>query len=149
MMLHLYFPGDKIPENLRMVNNVEVEFIPPRDGVSEELKKVLQDVEGATPSIHTCERFVDRFGGEVYWSELSTGMKAAFVSQIPGTIVDASECGTNLLYAIIEHLTWGNFFVPLWSFTLPETSVDVCVRGIHFTDGVTLEEYLREELLIC
>lgn len=148
MPLHLYFNDEPLPADREVLRNVEAFFISPTDKISEPLRQVLKQVEQAEPSTKTSDRFIDRFGAELYWSCLSTGTKTAFVlCSYQDKIIDACECGRNAIQSIVEHITCGHLMIPYPTYSLPHTPVDVILHGKHFTDGMALDHYRKEECL--
>lgn len=146
MSLYMYFEDEPLPAGVKLLENIEAEFTEPVAPISEPLLRILAAVEQAKPSKNPT-RFVDRFGGELYWDSLSTGTKAAFVVDKTDVCVNLRECGRNAVRAIVANLTHGSILIYYPDYNFPSGPIDVILHGKHFTDGEYLTDYIREECL--
>lgn len=148
MSLYLYFSDENLHKGLDVIWDIEAYFRSPSDVVHPAAKAVLAEVEGAVPSSTSKARFVDRFGGELYWSFLSTGTKAAFVlADNPGKCVSLLECGHNAVLSVVKNFKDGAVLIEYPTYGMPDGSIDVVLHGKHFTDGSELWEYIDDECL--
>lgn len=144
MSLQVYFNDEPLPEGIEIIRDVDAHFIDVEHPIPECFLKVLKDVEQATPSVTLSSRFVDRFGGELYWDCMSTGSKAAYLIATSGKCVDTRECGENAICSIFEHYSSGTMLMYFPFYDIPDVPMDLVVHGIRFTRGAVLDYYLKE-----
>jgi len=82
-------------------------------------------------------QFTDRFGVNLYMSELSTGCKAALsVYHNPTTPINCTEMGTNAVSAVIKYCKNGIIVLPCMPYafnTLDAEDIDVEYLGTRYT----------------
>ena len=116
-MLNIYVGKENLPKNIIFVFDVEAAF-PLVSVTGDELqRKVLSDVEKGT--YLNSKRFVDRFGGQLYYSDMSTGSKAVMaVAALTDKIINCDECGENAL-RLMSLIDEGNIYLSQRSIGLP------------------------------
>lgn len=110
-------------------------------------RKLLREIEKG--QFDTGMTFIDRFGVRLFTSELSTGCKAALLTEYrPDYIIDTVECGFNARDSIIRNCTKGSVIVYNTgrTFSLPEPDIcDVCLDGYRFRTVERLNRYIQDE----
>lgn len=108
-MLHLYIGKENLPKDIDVIWDVDAAILLVDFSGTDFQRRVLSYVEQG--AYHDKSRFTDRFGGLVYYSDLSTGSKAVIeVEGIKDRVINCTECGKNAL-RMLSHLTDGYVFL--------------------------------------
>lgn len=112
--------------------------------VDEKIKRMVKVIDQG--ELIDSNRFVDRFGVNLYLSELSTGCKAAICTYFhPEAIVDLQECGLNARDAIFNYCENGKILLHDFGVTVNSENsrkTPILYAGRRFT----LEEFNDEVL---
>lgn len=112
--------------------------------VDENIKRIVKAIDQG--ELIDSNRFKDRFGVNLYLSELSTGCKAAICTYFhPESIVDLQECGLNARDAIFNYCENGKILLHDFSVTVNGNNsrkTPILYAGKQFT----LEEFNDEVL---
>lgn len=112
--------------------------------VDENIKRMVKVIDQG--ELIDSNRFVDRFGVNLYLSELSTGCKAAICTYFhPEAIVDLQECGLNARDAIFNYCENGKILLHDFGVTVNSENsrkTPILYAGRRFT----LEEFNDEVL---
>lgn len=144
MALMVYL-SDEVPESVKVLLDVEAASRHISDYTSPYAVRVLSEIEQAKPSADGLG-FVDRFGRFLYWSELSTGTKAALLVPCVDACVSVRECGYNAVQAILRYAKSGSISMPYTEHTFLG-DCDLVIHGKHFTELSGFVRHLREEVL--
>ena len=142
MSLKIYMRKD-LPDNVEVVEDVELGFLKFRLLESEQNKRAISTIEGG--SYLDEESFIDRFGYKLYKRFLSTGCKAALcVINLPNNFVSTIECGVNALSFIVDNCKDGTIVISNEPFSLPDNNVIINVEfgGKKFSSVEELNDYL-------
>lgn len=146
-MLRIYFREDNEIENPELiVRDVEKMFEMVHMKGEEKQKKMIQLIEHG--SYNDENSFIDRFGYKLYYSELSTGCKAALVVlAFPDKIIDLRECGLNARDIIVSICDEGNILISDSGITFCDyaDSIKVRVDDYLFNNIERLNIYVNEE----
>lgn len=148
-MLEVYLAENKINTNKRIIYDIEDEFNTVLIKPTDLTKKLLKDIDkGIYDSENT---FIDRFGVRLYTSELSTGCKAALLTEYrPDCIIDTKECGFNARDAIIQNCTTGGVIIHntgmTFDFEKDNDKCDVCLDGYRFRTVDRLNKFIQDEM---
>lgn len=129
-----------------IVENVEEAFFEFQVQDDETTRKLIEEIEKG--KYYNEERFIDRFGAQVYLTELSTGCKAALcVHYLTDRIIDLKECGINARDAILFYCKEGNaiFYdsgLTINDFMREESKVDICINGKIFHKISEFNDYV-------
>lgn len=108
-MLHLYMGEENLPKDIPVIWNVEAAIPLVVFSGTPFQREVLREVEHG--EYYDSTRFVDRFGGLLYYTDMSTGSKAVMeVEAIKDRVINCNECGENAL-CMLSHLTEGHVFL--------------------------------------
>lgn len=147
-MLRIFI--DEVPEDVKLeiVNNVEEQFAKITLHGTDLDRKLIEEIEQGKYS--NTERFIDRFGVALYYSEMSTGCKAALcVVNSPDKIIDLVECGTNARDEIIRYCKEGNILLHDMEITINNYNkpddIDVCIDNYNITSIDRLNQYIFSE----
>ena len=112
--------------------------------VDENIKRMVKVIDQG--ELIDSNRFVDRFGVNLYLSELSTGCKAAICTYFhPEAIVDLQECGLNARDAIFNYCENGKILLHDFGVTVnSENSRKTPI--LYAGRRITLEEFNDEVL---
>ncbi len=145
-MLHIFFAD---PETLPIIQDVEYAFsrlVELEYPFNDKDRKLVDIIERGELLDGT--RFRDRFGYELPVSALSTGCKAAIVTNhLPDRLIDLRECGKQSRSAIIAVCEEGNVIMD------PDNGIEDCtnccgiqvsVEGQTFTDMSDLLYYFED-----
>lgn len=128
-MLYVYDDINDIPDDKTFIKNVEAWFHMPATR-SKELDVILRDIEQA--SYFSDRYFTDRFGGNLYWSALSTGTKAAIlVFDRQDYVVNTIECGWNVFECLLRNNISGSIFVHDISIITSQQCVDCDISIVY------------------
>ncbi len=144
MPLTVYLKGEG-PANTDVIKDIEAYFRLATNLTSEYARVVLSEIEQSTPS-QDGTGFIDRFRHFLYWSELSTGCKAALLVGSTPKCVDVSECGFNAVQAILRYATAGAIVMHYTERTFTG-ACDLTIHGKHYTQLSDFVYHLREEVL--
>lgn len=112
--------------------------------VDENTKRMVKAIDQG--ELIDSNRFIDRFGVNLYLSELSTGCKAAICTYFhPEAIVDLQECGLNARDAIFNYCENGKILLHDFGVTVNSNNsrkTPILYAGKQFT----LEEFNDEVL---
>ena len=112
--------------------------------VDENIKRMVKAIDQG--ELIDSSRFIDRFGVNLYLSELSTGCKAAICTYFhPEAIVDLQECGLNARDAIFNYCENGKILLHDFGVTVNSNNsrkTPILYAGKQFT----LEEFNDEVL---
>lgn len=112
--------------------------------VDENTKRMVKAID--LGELIDSNRFIDRFGVNLYLSELSTGCKAAICTYFhPEAIVDLQECGFNARDAIFNYCENGKILLHDFGVTVNSNNsrkTPILYAGKQFT----LEEFNDEVL---
>lgn len=140
-MLNLVMDGVDVPSK-PVIHNVEYEFARVKLEHTPKVDRLLEEIEQGTWADES--GFIDRFGYKLYWSELSTGCKAALlVDQCKDKCIDLAECGDNAIESILKHCRDGEVLsrVITWEFNT-DGECDVVCHGKRFISMQALSDYL-------
>lgn len=152
-MLTIYIKGQTLPEGLDVRGDTELEFARIQVKDTEYTRKAIKEIEKG--EYYNEVVFTDRFKGNLYYSEMSTGCKAAIVvGTNPNIVLDLRECGLNAIDFIVANCRDGNILIlppdnPIGLHREPEgyvdSDIDVCIDGERFFNSKDLNEYLLAE----
>lgn len=109
-MLYVYDDINDIPADKKFINNAEAWFQDPKE-TTKEIDIILKDVEKA--KFFSDRYFTDRFGGNVYWSCLSTGSKTAILAVMQKDwVIDCTEAGYNVMLSLVSNNLDASIYVP-------------------------------------
>jgi hypothetical protein len=148
-MLQIFI--DEIPEDIKLelINNVEEQFAKITVHGTELDKKLIKEIEQG--EYYDTERFIDRFGIGLHYSEMSTGCKAALcVANSPDKIIDLKECGINARDEIIRYCTTGNILLHDMEITVnnykKSDNINVHIDNYNITSIDRLNQYTFSDL---
>lgn len=145
-MLRVYLDLEDIPDNVKVVRDVEKEFASLILKGTEKEKELVRIIEKGELLDSTA--FIDRFGYKLYLSELSTGCKAALcVLNSADKVICLDECGLNARDAIIllcgvGAILFDNNSVTISNKYLKDSGVNVQIDKYVFTDIDRLNDYI-------
>lgn len=145
-MLKLYDVEDFNPAGFDVVRDVEEAFAPLRLVNDEVTANLLREIENA--EYYSEDRVTDRFGAQIYISEISTGCKAALcVQYLPDKVIDLKECGLNARDAIITYCNRGNALLyssctGVESYNKENLDIHVSLKGKEFSRIDDLNDFL-------
>lgn len=146
-MLKIYLDENRDSVKEKIITDVENEFKKIELKDTPLARKLLKEIEHG--EYDTEVTFRDRFGVRLYTSELSTGCKAALLTEYrPDYVIDTVECGFNARDAIIHNCKTGSVIIYNTgrTFTLPkQDSCDVCLDGYRFVTVDRLNRYIQDE----
>ena len=127
-MLYVFFED---PHTLPIIKNVEFEFSMNNysfDKTDQDLIKTIEQGE-----LVGNEMFRDRFGYCLHLDNMSTGSKAAIITNHnPDRLVDLRECGINAKSAILSFCRRGNILIEY-----PEAGL------LDYTNGLNIDVFLE------
>lgn len=134
MSLVIYLEGERLPEDKRLIRDVETWFVYPKTEDTA-IDVILENVEGGR--FYDDTYFTDRFGGNLYWEYLSTGAKAAVLAHLKSDyVVDFLEAGDNVLECMVVNRIDGNILIDSLSriYGLPcyDAEIDITYRGVRY-----------------
>lgn len=141
-MLNIYIGKESLPEDKKFIFDVESVFLLVKITGSDFQRKVIEEIEHG--SYYDNKRFKDRFGGLLYYSNMSTGSKALFEAEyLINDIINISECGENAL-RMLSYLNNGNVYFDRRDFALPwDIDYPVTCNGRYWERVTLLNDYLR------
>lgn len=154
-MLYLYDAEELNLDEIELpiIKDVEEGFLGLQledDNVTRRILKEIEQAEYYSPT-----RVTDRFGAQIYISELSTGCKAALcVQHYPDKVIDTIECGSNARDAIIRNCTKGHviFYNNDRMIISNNKDVNICLKNKIFhsiedlNDFMGSYDYYKEEV---
>lgn len=146
-MLKIIFQDeiDTAQLNSMLIADVEVAFDAIQIKGTQTERELLRIIEQAQYNDSTS--FIDRFGAKLYFSELSSGCKAALcVCNYADKIISLLECGLNARDAIINVCSKGAILIADNSITIQELSSTICVEldGYAFSTVSELNRYIND-----
>lgn len=135
------YDGDNI------ITNVEFAFSQLKIVDDPVVKTLMMEIDGA--KFVDDVRCIDRFGTDIYVSNLSTGCKAAMcVYLLKDKVIDTIECGVNARDSIIRHCSEGSIIVydmdvNVTNDTGCNEAISILYHGIQFNDLSTLNKYIE------
>lgn len=140
--------GDEESGIRRAKTDIEKLFFGVKLKGTEEEKLMIEKIEHGT--WNDTASYIDRFGFKLYFSEMSTGCKAALcILNCKEEEIDIAECGLNARDIIISLIKEGKIIInyldaPICDYS-KEQEIDVCVDGYRFRKMDRLNYYLSEE----
>lgn len=139
-----YFDEKKC--SMPIVRDVEEAFASIRLVDDETTRKLLKEIEQS--EFYNESRVTDRFGAQIYTSELSTGCKAALcVHYLQDKVIDLKECGTNARDSIIANCKAGYVIFYDSCFGIAskghEEVIDVILKGKRFRRLSELNDFMN------
>lgn len=130
-MLNIYVGKDNLPRDKQFIFDVESIFPGVTITGTNVQRYVISDIEKGEYVDN--KRFKDRFGGLLYYTDMSTGSKAIMVVDFfKDYIINCDECGENAL-GLMSLLDAGNVFLSRRSIGLPWIrDCEVCYNGKCF-----------------
>lgn len=141
-MLHLYIGKENLPKDMPYIDDPDAVFLTVKITGNEFQRRVLSEVEHG----EYCDsrRFTDRFGGQLYYDNLSSGTKALFVVEYYNDrVINCIDCGENAL-AYITCLKNGNVYLPSRTIEIPVIDLNpVYCYGKEWKDMNELNSFIR------
>lgn len=141
-MINIYTSLDNLPKDKKFI--FDTDAILPLVNItgSEFQRKVLREIESG--EYHDDKRFKDRFGGLLYYTDMSTGSKALFVADcFKERIINFSECGENVI-RLISYIDNCNIYIKDRQRPLPwDIDYSVNFDGRYWDRVALLNDYLR------
>lgn len=101
MAINIYIGSENLPKDKVLVFDVEAAILAVKITGNAFQKKVLREVEKG--KYKDGKFFIDRFGGQLYYTEMSTGSKALFeLEGLPDKIINGAEMGFNALRLVTD-----------------------------------------------
>lgn len=141
-MLNIYIGRDNLPKDKQFIFDIEDVIYLVKITGTEFQRMVLRRVEHG--DYYNNELFKDRFGGLLYYNEMSTGSKALFeVESLRDCVINCSECGENAL-RLLSNLRHGNVFLNDRNEALQwDIDCEVSCNGRVWSKISLLNDYLR------
>ncbi len=147
-MLYVYFEN---PLTFPVIENVEYEFSMNGYAFDETDQKLVKAIEQG--ELVGNGMFRDRFGYCLHLDDMSTGSKAAIITNhTPDRLVDLRECGINAKSAILSFCRWGNILMEYPEAGLLDytggSDIDVFLENHRFTSMDDLMYYISDGRLL-
>lgn len=144
MSLVVYIDREDIPEDVRLVKDVEREFISIKLTVNDYTKRIVREIENG--DLLDGDAYIDRFGYKLRLSELSTGCKAALCVCSTGDVIDILECGINARDCILKTCTQGAILLHYNGVTVAgkDEVIDVQIEDTIYRTVADLNKKLME-----
>ena len=135
LSINIYIVKKNLPKDKTLVFDVEAAILAVKVTGSEFQRRVLREVELGT---YKDERFfIDRFGGQLYYTEMSTGSKALFeLDGLPNNVINGVEIGFNALQ-LIKYIPECNIYFDYRDEALPFYGVKTPL----YLNGKLYEDY--------
>ena len=116
-MLNIYIGKENLPKDKALINDADAAIMLVTVIGTDFQRLVLERVEHG---VYKDQRvFTDRFGNNLYYTDMSTGAKALMlVDALHDKVINCAECGENAL-SMLSHLTAGNVYLPNRTIALP------------------------------
>lgn len=116
-MLNIYVGKENLPKDKPFIFDVESAIVLVNITDNEYYRRVLCDVEKGR--YFDEKKFVDRFDGQLYYTDMSTGAKAAIeIYGLEDKIINCDECGENAL-RVMSYAGKGNIYLSRRTIALP------------------------------
>lgn len=142
MAINIYIGKENLPLNKPFIYDVEASILAVRMSGTDFQRRIIKEVEKG--EYVNDKFFQDRFGGLLYYTELSTGVKAMLeVEAFPDSVINCAEVGNNALQ-YFSLLNQGSLYFESrntginWMRDIP-----VCVNGRMFSHISLLNDFLR------
>lgn len=141
-MLNLYIGKESLPDGISFIDDPESVFMTVEITGTEFQRRVLREIEGG--EFFDNRRFIDRFGGQLYYDNLSSGSKSLLVAEYyKDRVVNCIDCGENAL-GYITCLKDGNIYLPKRTIEIPVIDINpVYCYGREWNDMNELNSFIR------
>ncbi len=116
-MLNIYIGKENLPKDKKLIFDVDKAIMSVIISGTDFQRMVIENVEQG--SYKDESMFIDRFGGALYYTNMSSGSKALLeVDYLKDFVVNCAECGENAL-AYLSYIDEGNVYLPRRDIALP------------------------------
>ncbi len=142
VVLNIYIGKENLPKDKRLIFNPDNAIPLVIITGSQFQREVISIIEKG--SYYDNKMFTDRFGGNLYYTSMSTGSKALFeVDFLTDYVINCVECGENAL-ELLTHLDHGNVYLEYRDIDLPwDIDCPVCYNGIELPSISCMNDLLR------
>lgn len=140
-MINIYVGKENLPKDILLVDNPEnAIYVIDLSGTKFQ-RLVLEKVEHG--SYKDTTMFTDRFGGNLYYSDMSTGSKSLFLLEgLPDKAINCVECGENAI-RMFGYLKTCNIYLPHWSGKFSwDVDAPLMFNGKYYKSVGWLNEFL-------